>query len=129
VKPNPSFKVRSRRCSQTTNRTSRNSADVAGEVRRRYQAHYNALWETVGERYAKLQGRFERHMGQLEEQRQTIEDEIRQELEDLQVELPEIPEADSGEDLSKDWLFDSEREFLDQTNRLRRYAGKKIYGE
>jgi hypothetical protein len=51
---------------------------------------------------------------------------MRQALEDLEVDLPELPEGEApadGDD--RTWLFDSERDFVDQTNHFRRMQGKE----
>jgi hypothetical protein len=61
--------------------------------------------------------------GPLEEQLQRIEDEERQAIEDLDIDLPEIPEGDSNEDEEREWLS-TERDFVEQTERLRKAQGK-----
>jgi hypothetical protein len=65
-----------------------------------------------------------RHMAPLEEQLARIEGEERQAIEDLDIDLPEIPEGDSNEDEEREWLYDSERDFLEQTECLRKAQGK-----
>jgi hypothetical protein len=45
-----------------------------------------------------------RHMPPLEEQLERIEGEERQAIEDLNIDLPEIPEGDSNEDEEREWL-------------------------
>jgi hypothetical protein len=42
----------------------------------------------------------------------------------LDVDLPEIPEGEVDTERD-DWLFDSEREFLEQTIRFRQAQGKE----
>jgi hypothetical protein len=64
-----------------------------------------------------------RHMAPLEEQLERIEDEERQAIEDLDIDLPEIPEGDSNEDEERGWLS-TERDFVEQTERLRKAQGK-----
>jgi hypothetical protein len=99
-------------------------ADRARAISQRYDALYEHLGDEVAERYRKLQARFERHVAPLREELQTVEDEVRQEIEDLDVDLPELPEGEAPEDGKRTWLFDSEREFLEQTIRFRRAQGK-----
>ena len=47
--------------------------------------------------------------GPLEEQLERIEGEERQAIEDLDIDLPEIPEGDSNEDEEREWLYDRAR--------------------
>jgi hypothetical protein len=92
----------------------------------RYSALYSALGEEVAERYNRLEDRFDRHVAPLREELETVESEMRQALEDLEVDLPELPEGEApadGDD--RTWLFDSERDFVDQTNHFRRMQGKE----
>jgi hypothetical protein len=101
----------------------------AGELRERYQKLYDALWAEVGPRYWKLERRFNREMRSPREDLQRVEGEVRSDLEDMEVELPELPEGDAEEDQDRVWLFDSEREFVEQTNYFRRLKGEEVYGE
>ncbi len=50
-----------------------------------------------------------RHMPPLEEQLERIEGEERQAIEDLNIDLPEIPEGDSNEDEERERLYDRAR--------------------
>jgi len=101
----------------------------AGEVRQRYQQLYDQLWEQVRERFTKLEGRFERHLEVHKHDLARVEAEVLNELKDMDVELPEMPEADAQEDAEREWLFSTEREFMEQTNHLRRIKGMQVYGE
>ena len=101
-------------------------ADRAREIEERYSALYSALGEEVAERYNRLEARFDRHVAPLREELETAEAEMRQGLEDLEVDLPELPEGEAPADGDgRTWLFDSERDFVDQTNHFRRMQGKE----
>jgi hypothetical protein len=50
---------------------------------------------------------------------------VQNELDNLEVDLPELPEAASNEDESRVWYFDSAREFVEQTEHFRRKLGKE----
>jgi seryl-tRNA synthetase len=96
---------------------------AAQEVVDRYNRVYRILGRTVADRYEKLQRRYERHVAELREALEQEQDEIREAIENVGVELPEIPEAEV-ETERDGWLFDSERGFLEQTIRFRRAQGK-----
>jgi hypothetical protein len=96
----------------------------ARDIEERYGRLYSALGEQVAQRYQRLANRFARHMAPLEEQLERIEGEERQAIEGLDIDLPEIPEGDSNEDEEREWLYDSERDFLEQTERFRKAQGK-----
>lgn len=100
----------------------------AGEVRQRYQSLYDAVWGEVGDRLRKLEQRFNRHMDPLKEDLQKVQEKIAADLEKMDVDLPELPEGDAAEDEDREWLFDSDREFVEQTNHFRRLKGEQVYG-
>jgi hypothetical protein len=79
----------------------------------------------VAERYRKLAERFERHMVPLRDEVAVIEEEVRQAVENLDVDLPELPEGELDEDEEREWLFDSKREFVEQTDHFRKAQGKE----
>ena len=95
------------------------------QIADRYDGLYEALGEEVAERYRRLASRFERHMSPLRAQVGEIEDAVRRVLESLDVDLPDLPEGESREDEEREWLFDSERDFMEQTNHFRRAQGKE----
>jgi len=95
--------------------------EEAQAVVNRYRTYYRLLGEKLEARYRRIGERYERHMADLKEQAQEEHAEIEKELEELEVDLPELPEAEV-EDTSG-WLFDSRRDFLDQTRRFRRAKG------
>jgi hypothetical protein len=97
----------------------------ARELQERYRSFYDQLGEQVAERYRKLAQRFERHLTPLREELEGVEDEVRQAVEDLDVDLPELPEGEASEDEEREWLFDSERDFLEQTKHFRKLQGKE----
>ncbi len=97
----------------------------ARELAERYRGLYANLGEEVAERYGRLARRFERHVTPLREELETIEAEIRQALEDLDVDLPELPEGEVEEDDGRIWLFDSGRGFVEQTEHFRKTQGKE----
>jgi len=94
------------------------------EIVNRYNRFYRILGEKVADRYQKLQDRYERHVVGLREDLEREQEEIREAIESLDIDLPAIPEGEV--DTPRDgWLFDSEREFLDQTIRFRRAQRKE----
>jgi hypothetical protein len=95
--------------------------EEAQEVINRYRTYYRILGEKMEARYRRLGERYERHMADLKEQAREEHAEIEEELAELEANLPELPEAEV-EDTSG-WLFDSRRDFLDQTRRFRRAKG------
>jgi hypothetical protein len=102
-----------------------NIAERAREIEERYAALYEDLGNEVAERYRKLQERFARHMEPLREELEEVEAEVRQALEDIDVHLPEQPEGEAPPDGGRTWLFDSERDFVEQTDHFHRIQGKK----
>jgi hypothetical protein len=96
----------------------------AQEIVDRYNRFYRILGEKLADRYEKLQERYERHIAGLREDLENEQDEIREAIENLDVDLPEIPEGEADIE-REDWLFDSERAFLEQTVRFRRAQGKE----
>jgi gas vesicle protein len=96
----------------------------AEEVVDRYRRYYRMLGEKMAERYRKLGERYERHIADLKEEAEQEHGEIENALESLEVDLPELPEAEvNGAEDTDRWLFDSRRDFLDQTLRFRRAKG------
>ena len=93
----------------------------AREVVDRYRVYYRMLGEKMAHRYTKLGARYERHIAHLKEEAEQEHAEIEEALENLEVDLPELPEAEV-EDING-WLFDSRRDFLNQTRRFRRAKG------
>lgn len=96
----------------------------AREVVERYQRYYQILGEKVAQRYENLAQRYERHMSELREELNEIEETLGQEIEELDVDLPEIPEPETNLP-ERDWLFDSRRDFWEQTIRFRKAQGKE----
>lgn len=50
---------------------------------------------------------------------------MRQAIEELDVDLPELPEGEADENAEREWLYDSEREFMEQTVHFRKVQGKE----
>jgi hypothetical protein len=101
--------------------------DIAQRARAivgRYQGLYESLGDEVAGRYRKLSERFERHVEPLREELGAIEDEVRAAATDLDLDLPDLPEGEASEDEDRVWLFDSERDFVDQTEHFRKMQGK-----
>jgi hypothetical protein len=88
------------------------------EMVSRYQRYYEILGEKIAQKYERLSQRYERHMEELRSEYEDIEQQIIEEINSLEVELPPLPEAENGLP-ARDWLYDSCRDFLDQTDRLR----------
>jgi hypothetical protein len=99
-------------------------AQRARAIAERYQILYEHLGSEVAERYRKLSERFERHVEPLREELETIEDEVRGAATDLDLDLPDLPEGEASENEDRVWLFDSERDFVDQTEHFRKIQGK-----
>jgi len=75
----------------------------------------------MSDRYERLGERYERHIADLKEAAEREHADIEEALENLEVDLPELPEAEVKE--TDGWLFDSRRDFLEQTQRFRRAKG------
>jgi hypothetical protein len=94
--------------------------------RHRQQAHqtvseFNQVAERYRERLEALSAEFEQEVGPLRERFTEQEEAFEQELEAVEVELPEIPEAIAPEEHDGDvWMYDSDREFVEQTEEFRR---------
>jgi hypothetical protein len=84
----------------------------------RYRRYYEILGEQVAQRYEKLSQRYERHVEELRSEHEDIKRQVREGVEGLEVDLPELPEPENGLP-ERDWLYNSRRHFLDQTDRLR----------
>lgn len=98
--------------------------EQAQEIINRYQRYYQILGEKMAQRYERISQRYERHIGGLREELDDVEEELQEAIREVEVELPEVPELEV--DLpSREWLFDSRRDFLDQTVRLRHAQGKE----
>jgi hypothetical protein len=91
----------------------------------RYERLYGRLGEHVAGRYQRLKDRHDRHLEEIREDLREVEDDVRKDLENLEVDLPDLPEAASKEDESRVWYFDSAREFVEQTEGFRRKLGKE----
>lgn len=91
----------------------------------RYERLYGRLGEHVAGRYQRLKDRHDRHLEEIREDLREVEDDVRKDLENLEVDLPDLPEAASKEDESRVWYFDSAREFVEQTEHFRRKLGKE----
>jgi hypothetical protein len=87
----------------------------------RYRHYYRVLGEKMEERYRRLGERYERHIADLREEAEEQHAEIEEALESLEVDLPDLPEAEVED--ADGWLYDSRRNFLDQTRRFRRAKG------
>lgn len=100
--------------------------DKAEALEARYTRLYDALGAEVSERYNRLYARFSRERGVLHTDLERLQDEVASELEELDVDLPGVPEGEIGDEIEeRDWLYDSERSFLEQTQHLRREQGKE----
>lgn len=97
----------------------------AREIVERYEPFYEQLGSEVSERYGKLAARFQRHVAPLREEVEVIQDQVRQAVDDLDVDLPDLPEGEAYEDEDRVWLFDSERGFLEQTEHFREAQGRE----
>ena len=84
-------------------------------------SEFNQVAERYRERLEALSAEFEQEVGPLRERFTEQEEAFEQELEAVEVELPEMPEAIAPEEHDGDvWMYDSDREFVEQTEEFRR---------
>jgi hypothetical protein len=84
-------------------------------------SEFNQVAERYRERLEALSAEFEQEVGPLRERFTEQEEAFEQELEAVEVELPEMPEAVAPEEHDGDvWMYDSDREFVEQTEEFRR---------
>jgi hypothetical protein len=102
-------------------------ARQAGQVSERYGRLFEALNAEVEQRYRRLQRRFYRELQPTREELEEIQSEIEEEVENLDVDLPEHPEPETEENEDRVWLLDPERDFLEQTTHFREVLGTKDY--
>lgn len=67
----------------------------AREIVERYEPLYEQLGSEVSGRYGKLAARFQRHVAPLREEVEVIQDQVRQAVDDLDVDLPDLPEGEA----------------------------------
>ena len=79
--------------------------------------------ERYRERLEALSDEFESEVGDLRERLSEREEAFIEGLESLTVELPDLPEGEAPEE-EDDWLFDSDRDFLEQTEEFQRQQRK-----
>jgi hypothetical protein len=84
---------------------------------------YNEVAERYQERLEALHNEFEGEVGGLRERFTERETAFVEDMESLTVELPDLPEGEAPEE-EDDWLFDSDREFLEQTEEFQRRLRK-----
>jgi hypothetical protein len=84
-------------------------------------SEFNQVAERYRERLEALSAEFEQEVGPLRERFAEQEEAFEQELEAVEVELPEMPEAIAPEEHDGDvWMYDSDKEFVEQTEEFRR---------
>jgi hypothetical protein len=84
-------------------------------------SEFNQVAERYRERLEALSAEFEQEVGPLRERFAEQEEAFEQELEAVEVELPEMPEAIAPEEHDGGvWMYDSDREFVKQTEEFRR---------
>jgi hypothetical protein len=106
----------------------RRVGEAADEVVERHRraarqtvSEFNQVAERYRERLEALSAEFEQEVGPLKERFAEQEGAFEQELEAVEVELPEMPEAIAPEEHDGDvWMYDSDREFVEQTEEFRR---------
>jgi hypothetical protein len=86
-------------------------------------SEFNEVADRYRERLEVLSAEFEREVGPLRQRFTEQEEAFERELGAVEVELPEMPEAvapeeDDGDELR--WMYDSDREFVQQTEEFRR---------
>ena len=90
---------------------------------RQIVSEFNEVAGRYRERLEALSAEFEREVGPLRQRFAEQEEDFERELEAVEVELPEIPEAEAPEEHDGDelrWMYDSDREFVEQTEEFRR---------
>jgi len=75
------------------------------------------------ERLEELSAEFESEVGHLRDEAEELEEDFRNEVENLEVGIPDLPEGEAPEE-SDDWMFDSNRAFLEQTQEFQRRQRK-----
>jgi hypothetical protein len=84
-------------------------------------SEFNEVAGRYRERLEALSAEFERELGALRQRFAQQEQAFEQELEAVEVELPEMPEAITPEEHDGEvWMYDSGREFVEQTEEFRR---------
>jgi len=86
-------------------------------------AEFNEIAEHYRERLAALSAEFEGEVGHLRERFSEQREEFEAEVEALGVEMPEMPVGEPPHDPGG-WMFDSDRDFVDQTLEFRRRQKK-----
>jgi hypothetical protein len=99
-------------------------AERGRAIEERYGALYEQLGSEIAERYTRLKTRFDRHVEPLRSDLEEIEAKMREALEALEVDLPQVPTGNAPPTTDRTWLFDSDREWLEQTLHFRRAQGK-----
>jgi hypothetical protein len=80
---------------------------------------FNEIAEHYRERLEELSGEFETEVGPIRERFQEQREAFEEEMRELEVELPDLPEGEPPEEPGG-WMFDSDRDFLDQTEEFQR---------
>jgi chromosome segregation ATPase len=99
----------------------REEIEEAQAIINRYRVYYRKLGEKMEARYRRLGERYERHIAELRSEVAQLHEAVEKGLEELEVALPEMPEPEVEE--TEEWLFDSRRDFMDQTRRFRQRKG------
>ena len=91
--------------------------EIAGE--------FNEVAERFRERLEDLSAEFETEVAPLRERLEEQREEFETELSDLDVAIPSLPVGRTpAEDALNDWMFDSNRDFLEQTREFQRRQRK-----
>jgi hypothetical protein len=106
-------------------------AEAVNEVVERHRTaaretvnEFNEIAERYRERLEALSAQFEDEVGELRERLSEQEAAFVSELEDVGVNLPELPVGEPPAE-TDDWMFDSDRDFVEQTLEFQRRQGKR----
>ena len=87
------------------------------------RAEADAISQQFSKRAAELKKDWEGTLEPLKERLEVIRHAVQEKAEQFQVDLPDRPEAAEADADESEWLFDSNREYLDQIECYRKYKG------
>ena len=88
-------------------------------------SEFNEIAERYRERLEALSAEFEGEVEDLRERFREQQEAFVDEVEALDVELPRLPEGEPPDDEDEEWMFDSDRDFVEQTVEFQRRQKKR----
>jgi hypothetical protein len=89
----------------------------------------NEITERYREEVEQINGRLQEELAPLKEQLEDVRREAQQKMDDLQITLPERPEPEIDEQDEDDWLYDSDRDYVDQLGHYHQHLGEETLEE